>query len=206
VHRQRPHPNNSANIDVIANRPFGSDLVKMSPEGIKNVYSALEGLGSCFWAVDQILQLRFQHRGIGYHEGLRLADASVPLLPPEALETEGGASSGIVSRLREVAAADDAVETLAAASREPPATFLVGQVVRHRKFNYRGVITGFNMRPQINMKEWDGIVGLQHGQEQPIYRVRSAFSDLYTWSLMFFYLYSVSAIRRCWSMKGMQMT
>lgn len=45
-------------------------------------------------------------------------------------------------------------------------TFRVGQVVRHKKFDYRGVIIGWDRRPTVDVSRWDGLVGLPSKEEQ----------------------------------------
>lgn len=42
-----------------------------------------------------------------------------------------------------------------------------------RKFGYRGVCAGWDIRPITDTSSWEGVVGLRHGQEQPFYRVRA---------------------------------
>jgi len=49
--------------------------------------------------------------------------------------------------------------------------YSVGQVVKHKLFKYKGVITGYDQRPQIDVSQWEGVVGLPSGSEQPFYRV-----------------------------------
>jgi len=45
----------------------------------------------------------------------------------------------------------------------------VGDVVRHTKFGYRCVIAGWDPRPRWDVSQWDGVVGLPSGAEQPFY-------------------------------------
>jgi hemimethylated DNA binding protein len=56
-----------------------------------------------------------------------------------------------------------------------PAAFRLGEVVRHRKFGYRGVILGWDIRPlgdaNAIASRWEGVVGLPSGADQPFYRV-----------------------------------
>jgi hemimethylated DNA binding protein len=46
-----------------------------------------------------------------------------------------------------------------------------GQVVRHKQFSYRGVVAGWDMRPQMDVSNWEGVVNLPLGAEQPFYKV-----------------------------------
>lgn len=41
-----------------------------------------------------------------------------------------------------------------------PVPFTVGQVVMHKKFKYRGVVYGWDVRPVIDVSKWDGVQGL----------------------------------------------
>lgn len=49
--------------------------------------------------------------------------------------------------------------------------FAVGDVVQHRKYNYRGVVIGYDQRPMMDVNGWDGVVDLPSGREQPFYLV-----------------------------------
>jgi hypothetical protein len=55
--------------------------------------------------------------------------------------------------------------------QDPPVLYRLGQVIRHKQFGYRGVCTGYDLRPTTNTSNWDGVKGLSLGQEQPFYRV-----------------------------------
>ena len=56
-------------------------------------------------------------------------------------------------------------------------SFHVGQVLRHRKYGYRGVIIGWDRRPQVDVSGWDGVQGLPSGPDQPFYNVLPDLSD-----------------------------
>jgi hemimethylated DNA binding protein len=47
----------------------------------------------------------------------------------------------------------------------------VGQVVRHKVFGYRGVVSGYDQKPGVNVSKWEGVIKLPQGQEQPFYKV-----------------------------------
>lgn len=55
--------------------------------------------------------------------------------------------------------------------------FVVGEVLRHKKFGYRGVVIGWDRRPQVDVSDWEGVVGLPSGIKQPFYRVLPDMSD-----------------------------
>jgi len=40
------------------------------------------------------------------------------------------------------------------------------QVVRHKKFDYRGVIIGWDHRPTVDVSRWDGVVDLPSKDKQ----------------------------------------
>ena len=71
----------------------------------------------------------------------------------------------------ELATSDEKILLWNAETASPAAQFRVGQIVKHRKFGYRGVIVGHDQRPSLDMSTWNGIMGLKHGQEQPVYKV-----------------------------------
>ena len=49
--------------------------------------------------------------------------------------------------------------------------FQIGQVLRHRKYGFRGVVVGWDRRPTVDVSGWDGVQGLPSGPDQPFYRV-----------------------------------
>jgi hemimethylated DNA binding protein len=49
--------------------------------------------------------------------------------------------------------------------------FAVGDVVTHRKYNYRGIVIGYDQRPIMDVSGWDGVVDLPSGGDQPFYHV-----------------------------------
>ena len=115
--------------------------------------TAISYLVNFISTTDQILQLRFQSRGAGYFE---------ELVPQASLA--GSAALQAPATTGEEPLVDDSVSP-------PLPTFYVGQIVRHLKFGYRGVITGMDMRPLLDVSTWEGVVGLPSGTEQPFYRV-----------------------------------
>ena len=56
-------------------------------------------------------------------------------------------------------------------------TFHVGQVLRHRKYGFRAAVFGWDERPHVDVSQWDGVVGLPSGAEQPFYRMVPDHSD-----------------------------
>ena len=57
---------------------------------------------------------------------------------------------------------------------------LLHQVLRHRKFGFRAVVFGWDARPQIDVSQWDGVVGLPSGPSQPFYRMVPDDGDCYS--------------------------
>jgi hypothetical protein len=56
-------------------------------------------------------------------------------------------------------------------------SFCIGEVLRHKKFGFRGVIVGWDRRPEVDVSGWDGVVGLPSGADQPFYRIIPDMSD-----------------------------
>lgn len=48
-------------------------------------------------------------------------------------------------------------------------TFRVGQVVRHKLYNYRAAIVGWDRRPAIDVSRWEGVLASSMGVNQPFY-------------------------------------
>ena len=122
-------------------------------KGQKVAANALSHLSSLFSTADQLLQLRFQHSGIGaFEEAVSAKLAQGGLAGPPVPRSQGSAVF-----------VDDSIL--------PAVRFRVGTLVRHKKFGYRGVVAGFDLRPLLDVSGWEGVVGLPSGGEQPFYRI-----------------------------------
>ena len=47
--------------------------------------------------------------------------------------------------------------------------FSVGQVLRHKKYGFRAVVCSWDRRPTVDVRQWDGVVGLSRADRQPFY-------------------------------------
>lgn len=125
-------------------------------------YEALSSLTKLYNIIDQLLQLRFQNKGIAHFEGLRVvsdAAGKTALMEPEdppMSKDENAVKS---------------VHFLDTESGLPAAKFELGQVVRHKQFNYRGIISGYDQKPLIDVRKWDAVANTPLGAEQPFYKV-----------------------------------
>lgn len=120
---------------------------------IETTYGAVFNLQELIRSVHQLLQLRFQSRGLTFVDRLRVK------------HTEQGEVKIVAEPL-----AND-VESIDKETRLPIPIFEVGQVVRHKKLHYRGVISGFDQRPLVDATKWDGVKDSPLGVNQPFYRV-----------------------------------
>ena len=55
--------------------------------------------------------------------------------------------------------------------------FHIGQVLRHKKFGFRAVVFGWEGRPHLDVSNWDGVIDLPSGPDQPFYRMIPDQSD-----------------------------
>jgi hemimethylated DNA binding protein len=120
---------------------------------VETAYGALFSLQEFMTSLFQILQLRFQSKGITFSDQLFVNPDNKQ---NQAIELQNFHSD---------------VESLVNQAHYPIAIYEVGQVIRHKKYNYRGVISGYDHRPILDVSKWDGVQGLKLGQEQPFYRV-----------------------------------
>ena len=51
------------------------------------------------------------------------------------------------------------------------AKFRMGDVVRHQKYNFRGVVVAWDPQPTVDVSHWDGLQDIAHPAEQPFYHV-----------------------------------
>lgn len=49
--------------------------------------------------------------------------------------------------------------------------FGLGQVLRHKKYDFRGAVAGWDSRPVVDVAHWDGVEDLALGAEQPFYHI-----------------------------------
>ena len=56
--------------------------------------------------------------------------------------------------------------------------FNVGDVIRHKQFDYRGIVVGYDLQPVIDVSNWDGVRNSTKGTEQPFLHVLSDVHDL----------------------------
>lgn len=55
--------------------------------------------------------------------------------------------------------------------------FSVGDVVRHKKYGFRGVIFAWDPTPTFDVSRWDGLTDVANANEMPFYRVIPTQSD-----------------------------
>jgi len=56
--------------------------------------------------------------------------------------------------------------------------FSVGDVIKHKQFDYRGIVVGFDRRPALDVQTWDGVQDLPSGVEQPFLHVMADVHDM----------------------------
>lgn len=49
--------------------------------------------------------------------------------------------------------------------------FQVGDVVRHKKYGFRGVVVAWDSTPSVDVSNWDGVRDIENVMEQPFYTV-----------------------------------
>eukprot|EP00934_Nitzschia_sp_Nitz4_P007934 Nitzschia sp. Nitz4//scaffold20_size174350//19231//21539//NITZ4_002080-RA/size174350-processed-gene-0.260-mRNA-1//1//CDS//3329541743//7924//frame0 len=55
--------------------------------------------------------------------------------------------------------------------------YSLGDVVRHTKFGYRGVIVGWHAAPTVDVSNWDGLQDIENPEQYPFYAVVADQSD-----------------------------
>eukprot|EP00939_MAST-03C_sp_MAST-3C-sp1_P000019 g19.t1 len=56
--------------------------------------------------------------------------------------------------------------------------FSVGDVIRHKIFDYRGVVVGYDLKPTMDVSKWDGVQSLPSGVDQPFLHVLTDVHDM----------------------------
>jgi len=55
--------------------------------------------------------------------------------------------------------------------------FKLGEVLRHDQFGFRGVVVGWDTRPTIDVANWEAVVDLPSGADQPFYYILPDLQD-----------------------------
>lgn len=112
--------------------------------------------------VDQLLQLRFQSKGISFHSQLNHS------LMRNALVNDSKHIGSLVRSDLHPSVTRFIADTQPAS----PTQFEVGQVVRHRRYGYRGIVKGYDQRPLVaNRPDAFDTDMCKRGQEQPFYQL-----------------------------------
>lgn len=146
------------------------------------VFRVVSMLTAVYQSIDHMLELRFQDRGRGYYE--REVALRFPEYDPDATQIAREAisiDSDTTGALQEGEKEGGGVLGIKEVS---PVVFRIGEVVRHRKFGYRGVVLGWDIRPLGDAtaiaSRWEGVVGLPSGADQPFYRILPDEQDVET--------------------------
>jgi hemimethylated DNA binding protein len=119
---------------------------------IESAYGALFSLQEFVTGLYQMLQLRYQSHGLAFSDRLRINhDAAEKTIEKVTLHPD--------------------VVAIENQSHFPVAIFELGQVVRHKQYGYRGVVSGFDHRPILDVSKWDAVKTLRLKQDQPFYRI-----------------------------------
>eukprot|EP00804_Cyclotella_cryptica_P027490 CCRYP_007465-RB/>CCRYP_007465-RB protein AED:0.01 eAED:0.01 QI:1883/1/1/1/1/1/3/591/596 len=60
---------------------------------------------------------------------------------------------------------------------KPNIKFSLGQIVRHKLYDYRGVIIAWDPKPHVDVTNWDGLQHVDNPQNQPFYHIRPDEND-----------------------------
>jgi hemimethylated DNA binding protein len=63
------------------------------------------------------------------------------------------------------------LERKAAQDNQSRIEFPLGSIVRHTKYGFRGVVVGWDPRPQVDVSRWDGLKDVEHPEQHPFYHV-----------------------------------
>lgn len=166
------------------------------------VHVACKKLSALYGKIEQVMQCRLQQKSIGHiddllsvyrperrHDRVAIDFLAKWLQSKTVADGQGDSSTPQVkvSKKRSVNKPNFEVHTAASAAAaaspsldltivdstvEPTVRFSVGQVVQHKRFQYRAVIFGYDQRPPLDVSEWSGVRDLVHKGNQPFYWVR----------------------------------
>jgi len=55
--------------------------------------------------------------------------------------------------------------------------FKLGQTVKHKLFNFKGVVVAWDPKPHMDVSQWDGLQGVDNPNEKPFYHIRPDIND-----------------------------
>ena len=55
--------------------------------------------------------------------------------------------------------------------------FQLGQTVKHKLFNFRGIVTAWDPKPHMDVSQWDGLQDVDNPNEKPFYHIRPDVND-----------------------------
>jgi len=55
--------------------------------------------------------------------------------------------------------------------------FKLGQTVKHKLFNFKGVVVAWDPKPHMDVSQWDGLQGVENPNEKPFYHIRPDIND-----------------------------
>lgn len=111
-------------------------------------------------SLDQLLQLRYQTIDIGALDRLKVSDDKSKIDFSDAFETMNNY---------------EFFDTFVNTNRDKT-MFELGQIVHHKLYRYRGVISGYDVRPTVDTSKWMRNDG-RSNQNQPFYRVSEFLHD-----------------------------
>ena len=54
---------------------------------------------------------------------------------------------------------------------KPKIKFALGDIVRHKKYGFRGVVATWDPKPTVDVRRWDGLSDIENPMEKPFYHV-----------------------------------
>jgi hemimethylated DNA binding protein len=162
----------TSQANLAVNQELETSSMSMS-DVLEVVSKALTIYNQCIESVDIMLQLRFQGNGITHLEGLV---PSISLLNT-SLSTSAAlpaASTTAESKPEPEVPIADRIDKLSAGKPK----YCFGEVVRHVKFNYRGIVVGWDQRPLTDVSSWEAVIGLPSGSEQVFYKILADDNDI----------------------------
>lgn len=178
-------------INVRGEKKIGYDLAKSRFEKqlnalhspwlpIRNIYHRIGHLNELMTHLDQLLQLRFQSRGIAFCASLAPSTETIQYTYVHTDPVSNGINTKEftpnVFPLTRNEFHISVQQYMDATNKVFRTKFQLGQVVRHKKYGYRGIVTGNDQRPLMQASKRADLLAnagsdVPRGQEQPFYRL-----------------------------------
>jgi hemimethylated DNA binding protein len=134
-----------------------------------------------------VLELN-KHQQADDNGTVSLASTLISMLQSMSLENQRGSSSPLdlaISSIQKLNRFHSKVTALewshnTHTNHNKTIEYKLGQIVKHKLFNFRGVVTAWDPKPYMDVSRWDGLQDIENPNDKPFYHIRPDVNDCIT--------------------------